>query len=141
MTIFFQHHGLDGDRLDLHPQFSLQGQPLPAVAFNSQAGFRETIFRVDQSVTDIPPEGWLNRQVFDSRVGVSSAWDRDYGRDDGSSTYFRHIIRPELTYWNIGNYNPQRYPDFTPTTWAGRSAPTATCRYGMGTNPSAASMP
>lgn len=109
---FLQHQGLDGDRLDLHPQFSLQGQPLPALAFSSEAGFRETIFRVDQSVTDIPPEGWLNRQLFDSRVGLSSAWDRDYGRDDGASNYFRHVIRPELTYWNISNYNPQRYPDF-----------------------------
>jgi LPS-assembly protein len=109
---FLQHQGLNGDRLDLHPQFTLQGQPLPAVAFNSEAGFRETVFRVDQSVPDSPGDGFLNRQIFDSRVGLSSAWDRDYGRDDGASTYFRHIIRPELTYWNIGNYNPQRYPDF-----------------------------
>ncbi len=109
---FLQHQGLNGDRLDLHPQFSLQGQPVPAVAFSSEAGFRETVYRVDQSVLGGPSDGYLNRQIFDSRVGLSSAWDRDYGRDDGASTYFRHIIRPEVTYYNIGNYNPQRYPDF-----------------------------
>ena len=90
---FLQHQGLDGDRLDLHPQFSLQGQPLPALAFSSEAGFRETIFRIDQSVPDSPPEGFLNSAGIRFPGGPSSDWDRNYGRDDEASNYFRHIRR------------------------------------------------
>lgn len=111
---FLQNHGMNGDRLDLHPQFWLQEQPWSALAFSSQVGFRETFFRIDQGVSNGPPEGFLTRQVVDARAGLSSTWVRDYGREDGGSSYLRHIIRPELTYWNIGTYDSQRYPDFDP---------------------------
>ena len=111
---FQQNHGMNGDRLDLHPQLSLQGQPLSALAFNSRVGFRETMFRIDHNVPDGPPEGFLGRQLFDSRVGLSSSWARDYGRDEGASNFVRHIIRPEVTYWNIPRYDPRRYPSFDP---------------------------
>ena len=105
---------MNGDRLDFHPQLSLQGQPLSVMSFNSRVGFRETLFRIDHNVPDGPPEGFIPRQLFDSRVGLSSSWSRDYGREEDSTNYFRHIIRPEVTYWNIPRYDPQRYPDFDP---------------------------
>ncbi|MCX5891003.1 MAG: LPS assembly protein LptD [Deltaproteobacteria bacterium] len=111
---FQQNHGMNGDRLDLHPQLSLQGQPLSALSFNSRVGFRETMFRIDHNVPDGPPEGFVGRQLFDSRVGVSSSWARDYGREEGASNFVRHIIRPEVTYWNIPRYDPRRYPSFDP---------------------------
>ncbi len=120
---FQQNHGMNGDRLDLHPQLSLQGQPLSALAFNSRVGFRETMFRIDHNVPDGPPEGFLGRQLFDSRVGLSSSWARDFGRDEGASNFVRHIIRPEVTYWNIPRYDPRRYPSFDPFDqgWVARS--------------------
>jgi LPS-assembly protein len=111
---FLQAHGMNGDRLDLHPQLWLQGQPLPILAFNSRVGYRETMFRIDHEIPQGPPQGVLGRQLFDSQVGLSSSWVRDYGRVEGASSYFRHIIRPDVTYWNIPSYNPHRYPDFDP---------------------------
>ena len=111
---FQQNQGMDGDRLDFHPMLALQGQPLAPLSFNSRVGFRETLFRIDHNVPDGPPEGYVSRQLFDSRVGLSSSWARDYGREDGGDSFLRHIIRPEVTYWNIPRYDPLRYPSFDP---------------------------
>ncbi len=111
---FMQNHGMNGDRLDFHPQLSLQGQPLAPLSFNSRVGFRETLFRIDHNVPTGPPEGYVPRTLFDSRVGLSSSWARDFGREEGAANYFRHVIRPEVTYWNIPRYDPRRYPSFDP---------------------------
>jgi LPS-assembly protein len=111
---FYQNHGMTGDRMDMHPQVWLQGQPLAGISFSSRVGFRETLFRVDHSVPDGPPEQYIPRNLYDSKVALSGAWDRDYGRGDESTYFFRHIVRPEVTYWNIPRYNPKRYPDFDP---------------------------
>lgn len=109
-----QNQGMTGDRLDFHPQLSLQGQPIPGLAFSSRAGFRGTLFRIDHNVPDGPPQGYVSRQLFDSRVGLASTWARDYGRSEGATKFFRHIFRPEVTYWNIPRYDPRRYPSFDP---------------------------
>ena len=61
---FMQNHGMNGDRLDLHPQFALQGQPLSFVSFNSRVGYRETLFRIDHNVPEGPPEGFVPRQII-----------------------------------------------------------------------------
>ncbi|MGA9754660.1 MAG: putative LPS assembly protein LptD [Desulfobaccales bacterium] len=111
---FYQNHGMTGDRMDFHPQLTLEGQPTPGVSFNSRTGFRETLFRVDHSVPEGPPEDIIPRQLFDSRVAMSGAWSRDYDRDSESGNFFRHILRPEVAYWNVPRFNPQRYPQFDP---------------------------
>jgi LPS-assembly protein len=111
---FYQDHGMTGDRMEFHPQASLQGPVLPGVSFVSQIGFRETLFRVDHTVPQGPPERYLGRQLYDSKVGVAGAWARDYGRGTHPTYFFRHIMRPEVTYWNIPWYDPNRYPDFDP---------------------------
>jgi LPS-assembly protein len=111
---FYQNHGMTGDRMDFHPQLWLQGQPTPGLAFSSRVGYRETVFRVDHAVPGGPPEQLIPRQLYDSRVALSGAWARDYGRAADSTYFFRHIMRPEVAYWNIPRYNPSRYPDFDP---------------------------
>jgi LPS-assembly protein len=111
---FYQNHGMTGDRMDLHPQLWLQGQPLAGISFSSRVGLRETVFRVDHSVPDGPPEQYIPRNLYDSKVSLSGALSRDYGRGDESTYFFRHIVRPEVTYWNMPAYNPRRYPDFDP---------------------------
>jgi LPS-assembly protein len=111
---FYQNHGMTGDRMDLHPQLWLQGQPLAGISFSSRVGFRETLFRVDHSVPDGPPEQYIPRNLYDTKVALSGAWSRDYGREAESSYFFRHIVRPEVAYWNLPRYNPKRYPDFDP---------------------------
>jgi LPS-assembly protein len=111
---FYQNHGMTGDRMEFHPQLSLQGPVLPGLSFVSQIGYRETLFRVDHTAPQGPPERYLGRQLYDSKVGLAGAWARDYGRGANSSYFFRHIMRPEVTYWNIPRYDPHRYPDFDP---------------------------
>jgi LPS-assembly protein len=111
---FYQNHGMTGDRLDFHPNISLQGQPTPGISFGSQVGFRETVFRVDHAVPDGPQEQVIPRQLFDSRVALSGAWAKDYGRGDESSYFFRHILRPEVSYTNLPRFDPHRYPQFDP---------------------------
>ncbi|MGB8993653.1 MAG: LPS assembly protein LptD [Desulfobaccales bacterium] len=111
---FYQNHGMTGDRMEFHPQAALQGPVLPGISFVSQVGFRETLFRVDHTVPEGPPERYLGRQLYDSKVGLAGDWARDYGRGADSTYFFRHIMRPEVTYWNIPRYDPNRYPDFDP---------------------------
>jgi len=111
---FYQDHGMAGDRLDLHPRLMLQGQPVPGLAFDSRVGFRETLFRVDHNVSSGPAEGYLSRQLFDSRVGLSSTWARDYGRAPGATHFWRHVVQPEVAYYNIPRFVPGRYPPFDP---------------------------
>ncbi|MBU4355613.1 MAG: LPS assembly protein LptD [Desulfobacterales bacterium] len=111
---FYQNHGMTGDRLDFHPYVSLQGQPLPGISFGSRVGFRETVFRVDHTVPEGPPEKIIPRQLFDSRVALGGAWARDFGRGSESSYFFRHILRPEVAYTNVPRFNPRRYPQFDP---------------------------
>lgn len=111
---FYQDHGMHGDRLDFHPQLWLQGQVLPGLSFSSRVGFRETLFRVDHTISDGPPEGYLARQLFNSRVALSGSLARDYGRDEGSTGFLRHVVRPEVAYWNIPRYVASRYPPFDP---------------------------
>lgn len=111
---FYQNHGMTGDRMDFHPNVSVQGQPLPGISFGSKVGFRETLFRVDHTVPEGPPEQLIPRQLFDTRVALGGAWARDYGRSTESSYFFRHILRPEVAYTNIPRFNPHRYPQFDP---------------------------
>ncbi len=111
---FLQNHGMNGDRLDFHPVLQIQQQLVPGLSFASRTGFRETLFRVDHNVPGGPEEGYIPRQVFDSKVSLSGGLARDYGREDSPNSFYRHIVRPEVTYWNISRYNPQRYPDFDP---------------------------
>lgn len=113
-NFFYQNHGMTGDRMDFHPNIYLQGQPTPGISFSSRTGFRETLFRVDHAVPGGPPEDIIPRQLFDSRVALSGAWARDYGRSSESTYFFRHIMRPEVAYYNIPRYNPHRYPQFDP---------------------------
>jgi LPS-assembly protein len=111
---FYQNHGMTGDRLDIRPHLWLQGQPVPGLSFGSRVGFRETLFRVDHTIPGGLPEKVIPRQLFDSRVALSGALARDYGRGSESTYFFRHIIRPEVAYWNVPRFNPQRYPQFDP---------------------------
>jgi LPS-assembly protein len=111
---FYQNHGMTGDRMDVHPNVSLQGQMLPGLSFGSRVGFRETLFRVDHAVPEGPPEQLIPRQLFDSKVALSGAVARDYGRGSESTYFFRHVLRPEVAYYNIPRYNSHRYPQFDP---------------------------
>jgi LPS-assembly protein len=111
---FYQNHAMHGDRMDLHPQMWLQGEVLPGISFSGRSGFRETLFRVDKTVPGGPPEKYIPRQLFDSQVSLSGNFARDYGREGGSQDYYRHVVRPEVFYWNMPRYNPRRYPDFDP---------------------------
>jgi LPS-assembly protein len=121
---YHMDHGPNGDRLDLHPQVWLQGQPLSGLSFASRVGFRETLYRMDHSNQGVPfsqrttreepPLGYIDRQLFDSKVSLASAWSRDYGRDPGASQFYRHVLRPEITYWNLPHYEALRYPNFEP---------------------------
>ena len=120
-THFYQDHGQAGHRLDFHPQIWWQAQPLPGFSFHSRVGFRETLFRVDDhdlsspldSPTN-PQDSYQTRQLFDAKVGLSSSWAKDYGRDADSTNFYRHILRPEITYWNIPRFDPYRLPAFDP---------------------------
>jgi LPS-assembly protein len=113
-TYFYQYKGSYGDRLDFHPRLWLQ-QPLVMGTFlSSRVGFHETLFRIDQSEPDTPREGYVGRQLFDTKVSLLGAWSRDYGRSEGSTTFYRHTISPEITYYNIPRFVPGKYPAFDP---------------------------
>ena len=113
-TYFAQDHGMTGDRMDFHPHLGLQVSPLPGVFFNARGGFRETLFRVDHTVPDGPPERYISRALYDAKVSLGSAFSRDYGREGESTQFYRHILRPEVTYFNMPRYEANRIPGFDP---------------------------
>ena len=113
-THFQQDHGLAGQRVDFHPQLFLQNNPLPGVSFNSRVGYRETLFRVDDPTPNSPQDAYQTRQLYDAKVSLASSWMKDYGRDSESNSFTRHILRPEVTYWNIPRFDPVRLPSFDP---------------------------
>ncbi len=102
-----------GQKLDLHPQLMCGLQPLPGLSFQGRAGFRQTLFLMDQRLPGSPPGDHMSRQLFDAKVSLASLWYRDYGRGQATSWY-RHSLRPEVTYWNMPRYPARRYPDFDP---------------------------
>jgi LPS-assembly protein len=113
-THFYQQQGLAGNRLDFHPQLSLLTQPLPGSSFSGRVGFRETLFTIADHTPTSPQDDYQTRQLYDARVGLASSWVRDYGRDSESTKFYRHILRPEITYWNIPRFDPARLPAFDP---------------------------
>ena len=55
-------------------------------------------------------------------MGLSSKWFKDYDRSADNQPYYRHTLRPEVTYWNMPRYNAARYPDFDPFDLGWREA-------------------
>jgi len=111
---YYQVHGSTGTRLDFHPQLWCQARPVTWINLDSRVGFRETAFSIDQHGAGSPSGDYLGRQLYDTKVSLSSPWVRDYGRETGSVGFYRHILQPEVTYWNMPLYNAARYPDFDP---------------------------
>lgn len=113
-THYFQNHGLTGHRLDLHPQVLLPVRLLGAVDFETCFGLRETAYRVDNRGDQPELATYLGRQLYDLKINLGTVLCRDYGRRRESSEFVRHIVRPEVTYWNMPDYNADRLPPFNP---------------------------
>lgn len=113
-THFYQEHTQTGQKLDFHPTLWWQAQPLPGLFWNSQAGVRETLFHLDQHAPGGVTGDNLFRTLYDAKLSLAGLVYRDYGREGDSPAYYRHFLRPEVTYWNMPRYTARRYPDFDP---------------------------
>ncbi|MEJ2070047.1 MAG: LPS assembly protein LptD [Syntrophobacterales bacterium] len=115
---FLQEQGGRGHRLDFHPQAWLMANPFSVLSFESRAGFRETIFLVDKADPERRRVSTVSRQLYDIKASLASSWYKDYGRGRGTRGEFvRHYLRPEVTYWNMPFYSPQRLPYYKPFDW------------------------
>jgi len=112
-THFFQEHTQTGQKLDLYPVLWWQARPLPGVFWNSRVGLRGTLFRLDRHVEGGVTGEHLFRPLYDLKLSLAGLAFRDYGRD-GTGSFYRHFLRPEITYWNMPRYQARRYPDFDP---------------------------
>jgi LPS-assembly protein len=113
-THFFQQDAQTGQKLELYPRLWWQAQPVPGLFWNSQVGLRETVFHMDQHAPDGVSGDNLFRTLYDVKLSLSGLLYRDYGRQGESPTFYRHFLRPEITYWNMPRYSARRYPDFDP---------------------------
>ncbi len=113
-THFYQTQSQTGQKLELYPRLLLQAQPLPGMFWNSQVGLRETLFHLDQHAPDGVTGNNLFRTLYDVKLSMAGLLYRDYGRDGENPRYYRHFLRPEVTYWNMPRYRARRYPDFDP---------------------------
>jgi len=112
---FLQEQGGRGHRLDLHPRAWLKKELFSVLSFEGRAGFRETVFLVDKAEPERPrATASVSRELYDIKASLASSWYKDYGRDRGRGEFFRHYLRPEVTYWNMPFYDPQRLPDYNP---------------------------
>lgn len=113
---FLQEHGGRGHRLDFHPRAWLMANLFSVVSLEGRAGLRETLFLVDKTEPERPgADSSVSRELYDIKVSLASSWYKDYGRGRGNrGEFFRHYLRPEVTYWNMPRYNPERLPDYNP---------------------------
>ncbi|MBW1916428.1 MAG: LPS assembly protein LptD [Deltaproteobacteria bacterium] len=113
-TYYYQTHGLAGHRLDLHPQLIWPVRLFGALDLKTQFGLRETAYRVEKRGEYQQLDDYSGRQLYDLKVSMSTSLCRDYGRNSGSTSFWRHILRPEVTYWSLPDYTTDRYPPFDP---------------------------
>jgi len=113
---FLQEQGGRGHRLDFHPRAWLMADLFSVVSLEGRAGLRETLFLVDKAEPERPEaDAPVSRELYDIKVSLASSWYKDYGRGRGNKgEFFRHYLRPEVTYWNMPRYNPERLPDYNP---------------------------
>jgi LPS-assembly protein len=115
---YLQEHGGRGHRLDFHPQVWMLTNLFSMLSFEGRAGFRETIFLVDKADPERRRVTTSSRQLYDLKASLVSSWYKDYGRGRGDrGEFLRHYLRPELTYWNMPLYDPQRLPYYRPFDW------------------------
>jgi LPS-assembly protein len=115
---FLQERGGSGHRLDLHPQAWWQANPFGFLSFETRAGFRETAFLVDAADPARDRVTTSSRELYDIKASLSSSLYKDYnfGQENGKD-FYRHYLRPEVTYWNMPYYNPLRLPYYNPFDW------------------------
>jgi LPS-assembly protein len=115
---FLQERGGSGHRLDFHPQAWWQTNPFSFLSFEGRVGFRETTFLVDAADPARQRVTSSSRELYDVKASLASSWYKDYsfGQENGKD-FYRHYLRPELTYWNMPMYNPLRLPYYNPFDW------------------------
>uniref|UniRef100_A0A7C5AMF9 LPS-assembly protein LptD n=1 Tax=Desulfobacca acetoxidans TaxID=60893 RepID=A0A7C5AMF9_9BACT len=114
---YFQNQGGRGHRLDFHPQVWFHSDLFSLLSMEARGGFRESIFLVDREDPAGRPVSSSSRELYDLKVSLASTWFRDFGREEGKTTFYRHYLRPEITYWNTPKYNPRLIPFFYPFDW------------------------
>lgn len=115
---FALQQGTQGQRLDIHPRIWFQTQVFPGLALDTRAGVRGLWYYINQSVPEGPQGPSITQGLYDVKASLSSAWFKDYGREEGDKrSFYRHYLRPEVTYWNMPWYNPLRLPYFQPYDW------------------------
>ncbi len=113
-THYYQNLGLTGQRLELHPKLSVSPRLFGALDLYGRIGFRETAWRVDNHGDQGQLPDWQSRQLYDVKTGVGTSIFRDYGRDAGAGKYIRHVLQPQVLYWQSPRFNPGNFPWFDP---------------------------
>ena len=115
---FLQEQGGRGHRLDFHPRAWLQTNLFSVLSFEGRAGLRETLFLVDKADPERKRVSSRSRELYDIKASLASSWYKDYGQGQGEKgEFYRHYLRPEVTYWNMPKYDPQRLPYYKPFDW------------------------
>jgi LPS-assembly protein len=136
---YWRERGLEGHRVDLHPQllFGLPAKPL--LEGGISAGVRETLYHTDTN-GDAAASSWDGenssaRTMFDFTARAATTLLRDYSRgynqnsgNPSDFSFFQHMIRPELTYTYIPYINQDDVPQFDTTD---RIQATNQVRYGF----------
>ena len=112
---FYQNHGMTGDRLDFHPNLT-SARPTAAghivqlpggVQGDPVSGGPRRLRRPSGAI--YPPA--IVRYQSEPCPGPGR---RITAAGRNPPDFFRHILRPEVSYTNLPRFNPQRYPQFDP---------------------------
>ncbi len=123
-THYYQDAGLSGQRLDVHPRFSLATRLLDTLDIDATTGWRGTGYRVDSYASREDLNKYEGRSLYDVKTSVSSPIFRDWGRMAGSHNFVRHIFTPKVSYYNIANFDVNRIPKFDPFDYGWQTAVT-----------------
>ncbi|MEK6725185.1 MAG: LPS assembly protein LptD [Deltaproteobacteria bacterium] len=101
---FYRETGDKGERVDMYPRLSMTVSPKGYFTFTPEVGLRETAYHLAGE------ERWNNREMYDLKGTLSTAFLRVYNLSGESVRKVRHTVEPEIVY----EYTPEVIQDSLP---------------------------
>ena len=113
---FYRETGDKGERVDMNPRLSMTVSPKGYFTFTPEVGLRETSYHLAGE------ERWNNREMYDLKGTLSTAFLRVYDLSGESLRKVRHTVEPEIVYEYIPEVIQDSLPQFDPVDRIGKKS-------------------
>ncbi len=117
-TNFWRERGVEAHRGDLFPRISFPARLLSVLKFESDVGWRETVYGSENDPTGTF-KGWKSRQIFEGNAQMSTEFYRVYPAEAFSKVSdaynvakWMHAVEPFVSYTYIPRVSQSHFPVF-----------------------------